>query len=325
MINEIQLNTKNSQELFGHASLDATALNTPIKKNFFNFTKEKRSFVLRILPPFGSQKNNPLGWIKFWAVHFGYTDTQGRMRPFASPFKKRDGVVVVRDPALERIEKLEKQLSYAQDPAKRAELEELLKRFNLSKKWYLNVVDLEGNVGLFAIPHKMKLALEAELKRLQQEGHEPLSLDRGLFLEFSKEGTGRDTVHKVQVYMETVTVNGKKYRQEKYHTIDDEFAVKAAKYCFDLGTLYPTPTPEEIEAIVNDDTGQVLEQVLAKYTNTTAANGSEEESDVELEQAKQLLNQSAQISDDVSKLHLNGRGDVTIVDYDALLEEAIRG
>lgn len=324
MINNHQLQPKKSQELFGQASLDASALNTAVKKNFFNFTKDKRSFVLRILPPFGSQKNNPLGWVKFWPVHFGYTDTQGRMRPFASPFKKRDGIVVVRDPALERIEKLEKQLTYTQDPVKRAELEELLRRFNLSKKWYLNVVDLEGNIGLFAIPHKMKLALEAELKRLQQEGHEPLSLDKGLFLEFAKEGTGRDTVHKVQVYMETVTVNGKKYRQEKYHVIDEEFLAKAAKYCFDLGMLYPTPTPEEIEAIVNDDTGQVLEQVLAKYTtNATTTNGSE--SDAELEQAKQLLNQTAQFSTESSKLSADDSGDVTIVDYDALLEEAIRG
>lgn len=288
---------------FGTASLEKSTQQY-VKRNYFNFSKDKRSFVLRVLPPFGSMKNNPLGWAKYWAVHFGYTDANGKLRPFASPLKKRDGVVVQRDPALEYIESLQIALQNAKSQEEKAEIESKLRRFNLSKKWYLNAVDLEGRIGLFSIPHKMMLALEAELKRLKQEGHDPLSLDKGLFLEFSKEGVGRDTVHKVQLYMETVNVGGKKYKSEKTHTIDDDFASRAERECFDLGLLYPTPTPEEVEKIVKGGP-EVLEAILSRPQSKTSDSGSE------LNQAKNILSGSK-------------AGTVpseSVIDYDNVLED----
>lgn len=293
---------------FGVASLEKENRQyTP--RNYFNFSKDKRSFVLRILPPFGSMKNNPLGWAKYWAIHFGYTDTNGKLRPFASPLKKRDGVVIARDPALERIENLQKALQSATSQEERAEIESQLRRFNLSKKWYLNVVDLEGKIGLLSIPHKMMLALEAELKRLKQEGHDPLSLDKGLFLELSKEGVGRDTVHKVQLYMETVSVNGKKYKSEKTHTIDDDFAARAERECFDLGRLYPAPSTEEVAQIVNGGP-ENLEAVLEKLSSQdrTSSGG-------ELEQARSVLSGPSRKQGGLDAQ------DSGVIDYDTVLEE----
>lgn len=294
--------------VFGRASLT----DEKPKKTYFNFTKDKRSFVLRVLPPFGSLKNDPLGWAKYWPVHFGYTDTKGRIRPFASPFRKRDKTVLVRDPALERLERWQVALHTA-SPEERAEIEKNLSRFYLSKRWYLNVVDLEGNIGLFSIPHKMMVALEAELKRLKQEGEDALSLEEGLFLEFSKEGVGRDTVHKVQVYLENTEVNGRKVKVAKRHTIDDAFAARAAKECFDLSKLYVTPTPEEIQAIINDESGKTLEAVLAKYMSSDGAETLF--SADELNMSKEVLSNAGSVS---------STAESSVIDYDEILSE-VRG
>jgi hypothetical protein len=261
-----------NEEVFGEAGLGGE------RTHWFKFPKEGGSLILRILPPYGSLKNIKTGWAKYYAIHFGYRDTKGNLRPFQSceVVNRNTKMVEVADPAIERIKKIK----MAQDKAKLEGNDELVKKlgeqlkiFNVKRAYYMNVMDLQGKIGVFSIPYKMKEALDAEIKALNAKGINPISANDGRFFVFTRTGFGANTTHKVSVYKERTIMNGIEVEIDKKHVLTPDVGNRIKTEGADLGKLYIAPTPEEIAEIVSGD-ARTLERIFAKYKNSNGQGGS---------------------------------------------------
>jgi hypothetical protein len=268
------------------------------KRNWFKL-KDGES-VYRILPPMGACAEDGI-WSKFYSIHYGYKNSKGETRAFQSPLIKNNKtkMVEVPDAALERISQLLAKLEDAKKAKNDELVTQLLKlvggqksRYNLDSNHYLNVVDLQGNVGVLKIRHKAKLALQAAIDKLRANGVEPLDPESGRYFVFSRSGSGRDTLYQVFVYEKEISVEGVgKVKQEVVHTITDELAArcvvrnKDGSYTYreaaNLLTLFKKPTSEQVARIVKEGEKAVDEILDSKAATDSSADSSEGDSGLE--------------------------------------------
>ena len=262
-----------------------------IGKASYGYTKKKYyklidgAVTFRILPPLGELADDGK-WSMFYDVHYGYTNSAGKLRPFQSPLVKnyKTKMIEVPDAALERIEKLKAEMEKAKesgDTVKYNKLNELVGqkgKFNLDKNHYMNVVDLEGNIGILKLRHKAKLALDAEIKALREKGIDPLSVDDGRFFTFRRSGMGRDTTFKVEVHTETINVpNVGEVKREVKHVLTDDLIKRLSKEAADLSKLFKKPTAEEVARIVKEGPSAVDEILDTKSGEGSGSSGGEDE------------------------------------------------
>ena len=233
------------------------------KKNHYKL-KDGDS-VYRIIPPMTKFTNDERGWARFHSVHFGYKNTEGKLRMFESSLvkdhKTKPPTIKTPDAALDRLNDLKAKL----DEAKKTGNEPLAAKlgtlvgfggiYNVDNNWHMNVVGLDGNIGELKIRHKAKLALQAEIDRLEKnEKIFPLSEEDGRYFVFTRTGSGNETNFKVSVYTQKVEaiVNGKSKQidEQVSHTITPELWNRLEEEAFDLNTLFNKPTAEEVAQIV---------------------------------------------------------------------------
>jgi hypothetical protein len=245
------------------------------KKNYFSFKKNQNTFILRVLPPMGGLADSGK-WSLYHRVEFGYTGTDGKLRPFLSPrVVNYNGMVEVESETHKRRESIKTQQAQAKKAGNAALVEQctkMLQKYNQDAKHHMNVVDLQGNVGLFKIGHKGFQALKAEVDRLRSEGIDPIGVENGRFFVFSRTGSGRDTLYTVTEYkqkQEIATPTGKVTAMVDFpHSITDSIMSKLSTDAFELDKIYPTVTPEEEHRIVHDGPTAVDEILGSKKTRT---------------------------------------------------------
>jgi hypothetical protein len=242
-------------------------------KNYFAFKKDANTFILRVLPPMGSLADAGK-WSVFHRVEYGYTDLEGKLKPFLSPrVVNYNGMVEVESEAHKRREMIKAQYDSAKQAGNRVleeQTKKLLEKYNQDAKHYMNVVDLQGNVGLFKIGHKGFMALKDKIDKLRNEGVDPVGIDNGRFFVFSRAGKGRDTLYTVEEYKQKVEIEqgGQKFVVDKPfpHAITEALMGKLETDAFDLLTVYPTVTPEQEYRIVHEGAAAVTE-ILGKKSN----------------------------------------------------------
>ena len=226
-------------------------------KNYFSFKKGQDMFILRILPPMGELADEGK-WSVYHRVEFGYTGTDGRMKPFLSPRKVNyDKMVEVESLAHVRREGIKAQEAEAKASGNKA-LEEqcktLLSKYNQDAKHYMNAIDLQGNIGLFKIGHKGFQAFKAEIDRLRSEGVDPVGIDNGRYFVFARSGKGRDTLYTTTEYKQKVTMEqgGESFVVDKPfpHAITPAIMSKLGTDSFELNKVYPSVTSEQEKLIV---------------------------------------------------------------------------
>lgn len=245
------------------------------KKNYFSFKKNQNTFILRVLPPMGSLADSGK-WSIYHRVEFGYTGTDGKLRPFLSPrVVNYGGMVEVESETHKRRESIKSQQATAKKNGNAALVEQctkMLQKYNQDAKHHMNVVDLQGNVGLFKIGHKGFQALKAEVDRLRSEGIDPIGVDNGRFFVFSRSGAGRDTLYTVNEYkqkQEIPTGTGKVTAMVDFpHAITESIMLKLSTDAFELDKIYPTVTPEEEYRIVHEGASAV-DEILGPKKNRT--------------------------------------------------------
>lgn len=250
------------------------------KKNYFSIKKGTQ--VFRILPPLGDLSDKGI-WNRYYAVHFGYRTKEGYMRPFCSPevMNRKTKMVEVRDAAKDYIDKLltaknslvESLQANPNDLKLKAQLEKtesLLSTYNLEKRYYVNVLDQNGNVGLLKLKTREKNALDAAREQIKQEENvDPIGV-LGAFLTFTKHGDGRDSSVLVSAnYVSTKTESGKTVKSLNTHDLAEDNATisKLDAMAFDLDKLFVRPTAEEVEAMVKGGPDAVT-TVMEKYKST---------------------------------------------------------
>jgi hypothetical protein len=151
----------------------------------------------------------------------------------------------------------------------------MLQKYNQDAKHHMNVIDLQGNIGLFKIGHKGFQALKAEVDRLRSEGIDPIGVDNGRFFVFSRNGSGRDTLYTVTEYkqkQEIATPTGKVTAMvDLPHSINDSVMAKLSTDAFELDKIYPTVTPDEEHRIVHEGAAAVDEILGNKKQKTEAS------------------------------------------------------
>lgn len=231
------------------------ALGQPQRK-YFKLKDGEQAF--RILPPLGELADTGR-WSMFHSVHYGYKTSDGKQKPFLSPEVKnrKTNVVEIRDAAKERIEMLKAEFEKVKKSGNKAALDKLnalvgpTGTYNLDNNHYMNVVDREGNIGILKLRHRAKLALEAEIKKLNADGVDPLSPEDGRFFVFTRSGLGRDTVFAVRVLKEKMTVQGVgTVERDVVHKLDDELLNRLEREAGELGKLFRKLTAEQVSKVV---------------------------------------------------------------------------
>lgn len=250
-----------------------------VKKNYYKL-KDGES-VFRILPPLGDLAEEGK-WSFFWNVHYGYKNTKGQLRAFQSPLVKnrKSKMIEVADPALDRINALKAEFEKAKLAKNGPLIEKLDKlvgqkgQYNLDNNHYLNVVDQQGNIGVLKIRHRAKLALDATIKRLREQGVDPLSVDNGRFFVFRRSGMGLDTSFQVDVLTQKRNIPGVgDVLQEVIHTVDAALIGRLSKEAAQLDKLFKRPSSEEVARIVREG-ATAVDEILDSETATASAEES---------------------------------------------------
>lgn len=238
--------------------------------------------VFRILPPLGELADEGR-WSVYHTVHYGYKNSENRMRPFLSPeVKGKEGQVLVEDVAKTRIETLKMELDKAKKSGNTAAVEKLNKlvgptgMYNLDKNHYVNAIERgTGTIGILKLRHKAKLALDAEIKKLMAAGVDPLSPENGRFFTFSRSGKGLDTLFNVTVFKEKLDVPGVgMVEREVVHKLDDATVSRLSDEAGELNKLFKQVSAEDVNKIV--ETSDLMSGVSSYLDELFGKSGHQE-------------------------------------------------
>lgn len=261
--------------------------------------------VYRILPSLGFNGKEPDGRpFKFWNVHFGYKNAEGKIRVFQSPeVKNRDTKMIEKnDAAKERIEMLKAALEKAKVEKNKVMFDRLAPlvsgqkpMYNMDNNHHCNAINENGEIGVLKLRHKCKLALDAVIKQLRAKGIEPLGADNGRYFNFNRQGTALETTFTVTVKTKALLIDGVgEVQQDIVHKLTPEIIARLEAEAADLDSLYIRPTSEEVARIVAESelsTGKSpnIEEILkAKAPTQVEEEGEEEPSSPEPRTADEL-------------------------------------
>lgn len=230
------------------------------QKKYFKLKDGPSTF--RILPPMEELGNAGKGkdWSKFYKVHYGYKNTEGKLRVFQSTLvvNRKTKMIEVPDAADQRIKDLKARLESAKESGDKKATELLGKlvsgqkpMYNVDGNHYVNAIDSQGNIGVLKLRHRAMKALEDEIKKLEKKNVDPLALTNGREFVFTRSGTGLDTSFKVDVAQETLNIEGVgQVNRDKISNLSEDVLTRSANECADLSKLFKLVSPEDIERIV---------------------------------------------------------------------------
>lgn len=266
-------------------------------KNVFKI--EDGDNVFRVLPPMKSLAKAGR-WSVYYPVQWGFKNSKGENRPFVDPrsVNYKTKMVEVESDSYRLREALKKLKSDVVEKFKAGtatkqqveKMDELVRKYNLDAKHYLNVVNLKGEIGLLKINASLKKALDAAIKTYQsKKGPHPLFMGEdgmtGLYFTFHRSNaTGKlnDWVFSVTPYLESRPDGG---LFEKTHTMDAAFLERLEDEAYDLASIYPTPTAEEVASMVDLSTLSVRASAVDAVLGSR--DGSVSESSEESEEEEQ--------------------------------------
>lgn len=231
--------------------------------------------IYRILPPLGSMASKGF-WNKYVKVEWGYKDSDGGLRPFQDVRKvnyKTKMVEVESEAHLAR-ERMELEFkgvveAFKAGKVSKEDLEKAKKikdSFNLDKKYYVNAMNLAGEIVLLKFGQKALDGIKSEIKKLSERNIDPLSVENGRFFNIFREGTGLGTVYSVSIHKDIIIQDGEEVEKAVVSKLDDSVIKRLASEATDLADLdkmYPIVTPEEVYAIVTEGPAAV-DRILGK-------------------------------------------------------------
>lgn len=237
-----------------------------------NWKQTTGSNIYRILPPFGllAKSNKPGNFMQYEALHWGFVTSTGKKRVFRCPFRRnyRTKMVEVACPMCDKIAaqlKLKNDLEgrlktegKTKDQIKAAtkHLSDWLSNYNLEKRYFLNVMRPDGQIGRLKIPVTSKIELDNEIKRLRESGicKDPVGKD-GVFFDFQRsDPPGGRTSYKVSVATEQVeTTEYGTVSRPKKHVLSDEVIARMKGEAWDLAAQYIELDPHKVQMLVDSE------------------------------------------------------------------------
>lgn len=262
-----------------------TAKYTSGKKTFK--VKKDEPLTARIIPPLGNLADKGK-WNIYYAVEWGYKDASGTNKPFLDVHQvnRKTKMVEVQSPAHTRRDALKKNkdeivAAFKDGNATKEEVlaaTDLVKRYNLDKKFYLNVKLQNGDLGLLKINYKLKQALDAVIKDLRTRGVDPLSAENGRFFTFSSTnatGALQDWAFTVNEFKESIkTEEYGVVQKDVIDVLTPDVINRLGDECYELDSLYKTVTPEQVQRFVTEG-AVAVEEILGNKNNAPIAPKSE--------------------------------------------------
>lgn len=248
--------------------------------------------IYRLMPAMKSGATDGT-WAVYQGQHFGYAvpdkkdPTKLSKRTFRCVRKKdRNGLVTQECPECQLIDQKKAERETASDKLKakgksEAEiksllqpLDEWLKEHNVDNKWYIGVKSYAGPAGALAIPHKMKLALEKEIKAIRDnEGIDPFDIDTGVWFEFKRTGfKAAEMNFVVTVVQEEEIVNGRRLKSTKLAPLSDADLEAALREVPDLKSeCIRTITVDQIQELVDSGGDPEVADKIFAYTRAESS------------------------------------------------------
>ncbi len=288
-----------------------------------SFKIENGNNVYRILPPLGELADAGK-WFQYYRIEWGYKNTKGQQKPFQDVrvmrWKNGSAMVEVESAAHLRREALKSKLSDTRDLFKAGnatreqvqDVVDLIKRYNLDAKFYMNAVNLQGEIGLLKLNKSFKTLLMAEIDKQTNKGKDPVGVENGIFFNFHRSNdTGKlqDWVFSVTPDQETIKaeINGNTalVEQIKTHTMDDAFRARLSSEAFELSGMYPELTNKQVEELVKagDNHAALVDQLFGsgdgKKTNDVAEKAVEKRAETVAETPTTSVAETAPVATSV--------------------------
>lgn len=198
--------------IVGKANLNGSSTGTGDRATYYRLghkTPQDRTLVMRLGPPIGAAAQNGV-WRRFIKMHFGYsipvTTKTGERRNIPQTFvcleeTNRDGLITQECPECNEVRLQKEKLEQVTEELKKQgrtpeEIEAAvkhkkawLKEHNLDKKWYLLAKDPSHKWGVLTISYSCMKLLKEELENLEAKGMDPLGVEKGVWIRFTRSGT----------------------------------------------------------------------------------------------------------------------------------------
>lgn len=227
------------------------------RKKFFYLKPGNNLF--RVLPPLFSCAQEGR-YSKFHKIHRGFRDQKGWQKAFLCPeeYDAKTKTIIVHCPSCDAYRDAKARYDLAkQQGATKDQLDAFIKDvvqvLQPEKSHYLNVIDGNNEIGVLSIPHKSWLGLQALLKEQFDNGFDPTG-QNGCFLNFQKiqERKGdTQTSYPVTLAVEMGRdQNNQMIQRVKMHDLTPDLINRIKNEAFDLNTMYPALTIEQIAILV---------------------------------------------------------------------------
>jgi len=216
-------------------------------------TVKDGSNIFRILPPFGNVEVHNNYPYKKWSIAWLADPRTGKRRPFASPLTEGEENCPVKEyqEALRSfIDK--KKATLEASGASKSTVKEALKglheiqwQIKVQHLYTYNACDKSGTVGLLEIKSTAQKALKKKMSEyISLYSQDPTSLasatdDSGVWFNFSKDGTGKDTTYSVDFSKERFKDDqGRLVSVEDRSTLAPNVVESYEDLAYDLNTVY---------------------------------------------------------------------------------------
>lgn len=268
------------------------------------YLEDNKDNVYRVLPPLHSLARTG-EFAKYYAVHRQIKGLDGKQRPFLCNQEKdyKTKMITVRCGLCDRAAELKSKVDAATASGQMSKEESFqFEQKNIwplkpEKKYFLNVVNQEGNIGVISISISMYQDLQNTLKEWDKKGFD-LTGQKGAFLNFTvtKKFKGdKDAVHKVVPFTQ---VNKDGSFSLVQHEVTPEVIEKLKTDSRDLSKLFRSLTTEDVAMLASTDgadRSQIIDRLFAN---------PEDSDDVESET---LSKQKAQAQEGLSATRLEAR------------------
>lgn len=233
------------------------------------------SYTFRLLPPMKSLAEEGK-WAMYYGQHFGYAGTDSkdptrtRQKPFRCIEEKnfKTQMITRACPECNLIRSKEDELKDKMMAHKAAgksdeiiaglveDLTDFLKNHNRDSKWYINVMNAQGEFGVLRLSHRTKKLLETKIQAvMNEEGVDPLDLEQGVWFRFTRTGKKIEAQDSIDVEQEFVTDpnTGRKLKTLKLAPLTGAQVEQALKECPDLATVVREITEGQIRQLVATD------------------------------------------------------------------------
>jgi hypothetical protein len=244
------------------------------RNTYYLSDKNNGNNIFRVLPPLHSLAAKGQ-YYKYWSVYQNFMDSNGKTRWFSSieEFDAKTKTIRVVDPLAEKLKEYKAQ----QDMMKQAGATEeqldgfyqnYIKPFTPSKKYYVNVITQDNQIGTLALPITAFQSLKALAAEYNQKNIDITGM-RGIFLNFKRVQGARkvDVTYSVDVFRESVNMNGEMVEKAKVHELTQDIINRLGTETEDLVSLHVIPTAEDLQLLAiapAEQRGLVVDRIVGR-------------------------------------------------------------